>query len=72
MSQRDQRDILASIPARRVLIELPDNFDRFVRQVIVPKFEQQRLPYQKQFAVLLLVTKEDFSDINQINEIPSS
>ena len=70
VSQRDQCDILASIPAGRVLIKLPKNFDTFVRKIIVPNFSQQRRCDQNQFAVLLFVTEKDFRDINQMKFHP--
>jgi hypothetical protein len=56
----------------RSMIDAPNDFDNFIRQVIVPKFEQQRDYYhqQNQFAVLLLVTDEDLRDISQMKFHP--
>ena len=63
---------LITIPEVRSMIDVPNDFDYFIRQVIVPNFEQQR-QYQldkKQFAVLLLVTEEDLGDIRQMKFHP--
>lgn len=55
----------------RSVIGAPDDFENFIRHVIVPKFEQQRLyNYQKQFAVLLLATDKDLRNISQMKFCP--
>ena len=60
------------IPKVRSGIDVPNDFDKFIRKVIVPKFEQQRLyDRQKQFAVLLLATEEDLRDIRQMKFYPN-
>ena len=54
---------------QRVMLTPPDDFDRFIRETVVPTFEGQRHSYQKQFAVLLLVTEEDFK-VNKMKFYP--
>ena len=55
----------------RSMIGAPNDFDNFIRHVIVPKFEKQRLyGRQNQFAVLVLVTDEDLRNISQMKFHP--
>ena len=63
------RDLI-DVPEERGMIVSPNGFEEFIRKVIVPTFERQRRCNQKQFAILLLVTKEDLSDINQMKFHP--
>lgn len=55
----------------RSMIGAPNDFDNFIRHVIVPKFEKQRLyGRQNQFAVLVLATDEDLRNISQMKFHP--
>ena len=56
----------------RVKITLPDGFDAFIRDVVVPKFESQRRKKQKQFAVLILISEEEQMDLNLVTFQPSN
>ena len=69
-SLRD-REELQVVPRQRVAVKPPEGFDSFIRKVIVPTFKSQRRSDQKQFAVLLLVSEKQFSDINQVSFLPS-
>ena len=48
-----------------------DAFDKFIKEIVVQKFEKQRHWNQKQFAVLLLVSEEQWKDLYQMNFYPS-
>ena len=54
-------------------ISPPDRgaFDKFIKEIVVQKFEKQRRWNQKQFAVLLLVSEEQWKDLHQMNFYPS-
>ena len=54
-------------------ISPPDRgaFDKFNKEIVVQKFEKQRRWDQKQFAVLLLVSEEQWKDLHQMNFYPS-
>ena len=49
----------------------PRGFHDFIRERVVPAFKEQRAIDQNQFAVLLLVSEEEFEDLNSMTFHPS-
>ena len=50
---------------------LPRGFHDFIRDRVVPAFREQRNNNQNQFAVLLLVSEEEFKNLNSMTFHPS-
>ena len=52
-------------------VNVPEGFETFIRETIVPTFESQRRSKQKQFAVLLLISEHELMDLDRIEFYPS-
>lgn len=74
-SDRHIRHTRSTVPVfyinqERSLTPLPDNFHSFIVNTVIPSFNDQRTT-AFQFAVVLLLSENDCSNINQMTFVPS-
>ena len=60
-----------NINQKRAILPLPDNFSRFIIDIIVPFFNEQRLT-ANQFAVVVLLSEDDIDNILGTRFVPSN
>ena len=62
---------VVNINQKRAILPLPDNFSRFIIDIIFPFFEKQRLT-ANQFAVVVLLSEDDIDNICGTIFVPSN
>ena len=63
---------VSNINQKRTLSPLPNNFDNFITDTVVPSFKKQRSTGRYQFAVVILLSENDFDDISDMGFEPSN
>ena len=63
---------VSNIDQKRTLSPLPNNFDNFITDTVVPSFKKQRSTGRYQFAVVILLSENDFDDISDMGFEPSN
>ena len=63
---------VSNIDQKRTLSPLPNNFDNFITDMVVPSFKKQRSTGRYQFAVVILLSENDFDDISDMGFEPSN
>ena len=63
---------VSNINQKRTLSPLPNNFDNFIIDAVVPSFKKQRSTGRYQFAVVILLSENNFDNISDMEFEPSN